>query len=759
MLAAGEDILANYSPSDKINPVMIPPVPNLPPYIDRYQEGAELSSNNTSNQQRQRDYEAEVVVYKALEGLRGNDVVVIHSLKYTHGDYKLFVGDHLLSSGKNKGKKCSLKDKDKEGECDFVVIGPDFFVIIEVKNVSVDHDAVDDQRSRQCQALTGTFHKSVEQRIKTANLIRSILGVSAVRILQFSAYPYLSDKYRKEFQIEEDLLSTVIFKEDLRTFDYFWGKHVDTKQSPRQTPELQTFAPLYSFMASLQPILSSEQKIIFIVQSVLFLLQSFSPMLGWKSGTPVIDEQDRRTANPEILNQGRHTLIALWCTEKNICNKIKCTLGWNIADINRKLRVGEITFKSKKRDSNPGVVDAPQIVKKFIRIYNLTTEQSRALNSDQRLLWINGPAGSGKTVILSAKIITIAKSNKDNKVVLVKFGGEGNNSTHYQDAFRLANITFELTETYIAIHKPSDLVNLVSLSNSQIFIVIVTGAFVLSRLIETISLFHQYHVFVDDVHSEMWMNGVQEYSDLIETLKKLSANKTVWLACDLIQGNGALKLGINMKKFATMLTESFSSDQIVSLSTNLRNTCDLSDILFHIRDQFIKSDSERSPVFHAILPRQSPGHFIRGPRTMFHVLNHCGVISLSHLLKEEIQKLLTKDTIKENEIAVLYPTLKNTFKSAIKDMLNDLSTNSETEIAFCSIRNSNSAEWPAVLILHKLFRDYEMQLSLLYWAFSRARVYCSVILYPEEGKTIQDSRSLMDLLDKFSNISKNVIWH
>ena len=436
--------------------------------------------------------------------------------------------------------------------------------------------------------------------------------------------------------------------------------------------------------------------------------------------------------------------------------RIKCSIGWNIADIDRQLKSGEITFRSKKRDTNPGVVAAPDIVRKFVGINNLTTRQNKVLTSDQRLLWINGPAGSGKTVILSAKILGMVLCNENDKVVLIKFGGEDNNSTHYQDALKRAKITFSQTETYIAKHKPYELAGQISKSSVQVCIVKVTGASDLTWLNETISLLDQYHVFVDDIHSKLWMNPVRRYEDLINTLKRKSATKTVWLACDLMQGYDAMRLGV-MKQFATVLANGLTSDQVVSLSMNLRNTCDLSDLLSMIRTLY-KSASEKAAVFDLVLPKQIPGHSIRGPKTVFHVLNHCGVTTLSHLVNEEMKKLLVKGTLRENEIAILYPTITTAFKSAIKDVLSTFSNNPETDIAFCTSTHSNSAEWPAVIVLHKMFPDVEMQLSALYQAIARARVYCSVILYPGEGKTVEESRSMITLLDKLSDLV-NIVWY
>ena len=54
----------------------------------------------------------------------------------------------------------------------------------------------------------------------------------------------------------------------------------------------------------------------------------------------------------------------------------------------------------------------------------------------------------------------------------------------------------------------------------------------------------------------------------------------------------------------------------------------------------------------------------------------------------------------------------------------------------------------AVLVLHKMYELSEGNMSRLYLKISRARVYCSVLVYPEKGKTLEDYGDVLDLLDK-----------
>ena len=61
-----------------------------------------------------------------------------------------------------------------------------------------------------------------------------------------------------------------------------------------------------------------------------------------------------------------------------------------------------------------------------------------------------------------------------------------------------------------------------------------------------------------------------------------------------------------------------------------------------------------------------------------------------------------------------------------------------------------SAEWPAVIVLHQVRESKKMDnIVTLYLQISRARVYCVIVLFPEEGKVFKTSH-MSGLLDKLS---------
>ena len=107
---------------------MLPRAPKQK-YIDVYPDRDDLPGCSfKDDRQHQLNYETEVTVYRALERLQEN-IIVLHSLEYTHFQYHL--GD--TSHEKRKCMKCKKSSSNREGECDFFVIGTNYFVIIEVK--------------------------------------------------------------------------------------------------------------------------------------------------------------------------------------------------------------------------------------------------------------------------------------------------------------------------------------------------------------------------------------------------------------------------------------------------------------------------------------------------------------------------------------------------------------------------------------------------------------------------------------------------
>ena len=158
-LRNGNEIFETYCSTGDKHPIMLPRAPQQK-YVDLYPEDQPgCSFENDRNQQL--NYEAEVIVYRALEKLSGGDFIVLHSFEYTHFQYYLGDSTHV----KRKCTECKKRATNREGECDFVVIAPNYFVIMEVKNMGHIGNQSDPgcNKDQQSQALAKTFQKSLDR--------------------------------------------------------------------------------------------------------------------------------------------------------------------------------------------------------------------------------------------------------------------------------------------------------------------------------------------------------------------------------------------------------------------------------------------------------------------------------------------------------------------------------------------------------------------------------------------------------------------
>ena len=116
-------------------------------------------------------------------------------------------------------------------------------------------------------------------------------------------------------------------------------------------------------------------------------------------------------------------LIGLWSMDtKNMCDiEQECSLGSNILKTDKLLRDAEITFsfgrrKNPKSYENPNIVQADDIFEKMGISY-LSKKQNDVLISQEKFLWINGPAGSGKTVLILGKVIQTVQDGHTKAVI------------------------------------------------------------------------------------------------------------------------------------------------------------------------------------------------------------------------------------------------------------------------------------------------------------------------------------------------------
>ncbi|KAL5263068.1 hypothetical protein ACHWQZ_G008463 [Mnemiopsis leidyi] len=802
-LENGQEIFTTFCSTSEKRPVMLPRAPEQT-YIDLYPDTDRTPF--TADIQRQSNYEAEVMVYRALERLE-EELIVLHNFEYTHHQYRLCDNKHIRKGcSKCKGKNAG----NKEGECDFLVVCSNFFVIIEVKDmhhlglVDVEIQAYDPESSasKQLGALNGTFHKSLAQRKRMSELIKCI--DKNAEVLHFTAYPNFSKEYKKEFQLSEEELNSIIFKEDLidvstkenSEFSFpvadVWEVESSSQVSPSRSEyvhkkksyiSIEKSAMVYGdeddlmiddifeadvregdfpragsdeisedessceeFTPTSDDSISDEDEPDLKINSVS---QSFNAW--WRShvasATRKDDHEKERTDNHI---KARNMLLAMWCTDKDKFVRDKCSLARCVVDIDKKLKSGQFSF----RKTNPSVLPAPNVIKDYVGVMNLTVQQHQLSTSSENLLWINGPAGSGKTVLICGKIIEIAKYDTQERILLFLFGGNKSEGTMHEDALRKSDVEYSLiNEVSEETHPPPELASMLTDSGlSKVVIIQITGHTTLTWLTESLQLLQDFHVFIDDIQVVMECDvGVQQYDAMIKLMIQIAVNRKVHVACDIAQFWFAND-DRDIFHLAGCLKQQLKSSQLGSLSKNLRNPCDLSRILSILRSRFIEYFSgpgltTRSlDAIDIILPKQIAGHYIHGPKTKVHVLKDGDFNQIRDILFQELGELCSTDALGNSDISIVCDNLDPDFITKISEQVNKRcdKTNKIWEAGDCL-----SAEWPVVIILQErrsAMNKKPDNLVSLYLQISRARVCCSVILFPEQGKKLT-SRGMFGILE------------
>ncbi|XP_063691540.1 uncharacterized protein LOC134823873 [Bolinopsis microptera] len=685
----GKDIRENYIPTFQplpkqspeqpsvYYPVMVPPMP-ISKFVDKIdwksvnkvkKTKPEVKEYCESLKDNKDGFEAEVKVFRVLERMKqGEEIIVLHSLGYLHSDYQIFVGDHLYITGNKKGTPCDRDDDVKEGECDFVIMGKNYFVIIEVKKNKADLGYGKLQASRTEKLILGI-----------AEMLGSVIPSVFKVVVAPTEYkdPYNDEKFRR-----------------------WWKKNITDKASERMQC-------------------------------------------------------------PETFEETKNVLLALRANKDNTWEKKRCSLGWNIRHIDEQLRNAIVTFEKKGErnfNSNPGVVEAPPNVKDFVGIKYLTAEQYNTLKLKEKLLFIHGPAGTGKTVIMCGKILELALSDKKNKIVVITFAGEGNNANLYETALgkagvRYQTITGEFQDDWFT--GVDETINAESRSKELYQVVIV------NMELEPLSDFNFDHlkkkitnlvasqtdssVFMDDMQVVFSYLDYHDYTtlELIGTLMKLSDEHHVWVACDMIQSLWCEYYHSFNDEYLGELAL-LSDEQRVSLSKNLRNTFDISTVLDVLRDLH----TANSAAGANFCSKQEYGHFIHGPLIAIHFMEGFGYdssnIMMKDLLINEFKMLLKTNDLDYTDIGIIYNDDYGFM--VVQTAVETLRTEGydTDKIILCKCCDCFSSEWPAVIAMLRLDGYTHHDLSLLYTAISRARVKCSVLILHHPLSSDEDSLDSTD---------------
>ena len=462
---------------------------------------------------------------------------------------------------------------------------------------------LDEQQHKS--GLQKSYKISVKKRQRMVKLIESI--EECTKIFQFTACPNFTKGSSAELTLEPDQLSSVIFKEDIEDFQSWWKSNVTD------------------------------------VHKEEALMSDFQ-------------------ANHEKV---RNMLLAIWCTDnKGDCDKSKCSLRWCIQNIDDKLRSGEFTF----RKNNPNVFPAPYVIRNYLGVNNVTKKQFKAYNSGEQLVLINGPAGTGKSVILIAKAIQRAKSDANRKILF--FVRDTPAEEGVKTTFEKASVRHSTIPWYkIQVMTTLQIVDMISdkLADNQVIIIhcpefkmyggeleFLSSSEIIQRYSEILTSHIDCDVFIDDVQSIPRYGDIEEKNTIMTTLCSLlegnQSNGYIWVAHDKAQDGLCIIDPLSVQ-------QSYSHFHTITLSKNLRNTYDISNSLSVIRDQIGEQIMrEGSPDSNETIVKQTPGHYIRGPKINIHVFKSVDVDLIGTYLRNELDKLQQGNVITQLNTAVLYRT-------------------------------------------------------------------------------------------------------
>ena len=347
----GKEVLqANCDEKWDGSSVMCPPVPNLTPHIDLFtNDSATVTIVERNDQKKRMEYEAEVTVYRVLEKLREN-CVVLHGVEFNHLLYEqVFSYHNCTSDGCHQAgdHACHKESQNIEGETDFLVIGKSYFVIIEVKHCKPEN-------------IKKHLRKGKTQADKAAKFLKRIMEIYGDEahmnpVFQFYAFPFLKED---KTQNREDIQSNqILFEGVFMNFDSWWIQNVETQG------------------VGYEPI--SED-----IKSVVIGIASTVRSFDMGNCIIQIDENLRKSKITRENKRGRPVLNNAQVHEA--CNEMK-TLG----------------------------------------ISYIRDKQKTALDCDDKVVILNGPAGVGKTVIMLTKLMQMAKDPSfKKKIVLFTIGNQ-----------------------------------------------------------------------------------------------------------------------------------------------------------------------------------------------------------------------------------------------------------------------------------------------------------------------------------------------
>ena len=517
---------------------------------------------------------------------------------------------------------------------------------------------------------------------------------------------------------------------------------------------------------------------------------------SWEAFTPVTKNCMR-----QLRYKLSCSLLGLWCMKQdNKWDLADCSLSKCLKDTDQKLKQALVTRKSvdeakeneskrkkkgkeKKYPYNPEMVKAPDLFKDYLKISCLTKDQLDIFNSTERFLWVDGPAGCGKTLAMLGKIVQLALATPQQERILLITGSLYNINKSTVD-FLNKEIREDIKCEEINLNNTDMLNDMLNdgLAEERIQLILEqllkrpnkiillhnndnTKAFKSSKFNEFIKRFD--YIFIDDCHDFLDDVLKDHHNEkdfitegLLPILKMSETNSTsIWVVCDKAQAftlNYAESGHVGHK-----LRDCFTNSK--ELYINLRNTYEISSVLAILRKHYEKVDIAGPRVVK--WQQQENGHYLRGTKLTVYLVRSDKRSDANIIRDKELDILVRgSDSCLEKEDVAM-----TIFGTPDENNTACPRGNAFGTYAYMSSDSSDhpkTAEWTAVITIIKYNvikikenssgkeSEVSMILNELYKAISRARVYSTVIIYSYCPNVCEGDNQLLEELKHRTDVCR-----
>ena len=642
------------------------------------------------DKQKQEDCEAEIKMYRALENLKGQKVTVIHGLKYTHFQYRMWLKKH-------DGKNCSKCNRKRlncdEGENDFVVIGPNYIVLIEVKNA---------EEKATLESMMEFTKSAVEQQSHLMHVIEGIAGGSgSFKVFRFVAFPNYNDICDIAHHVQEQLGIQFILGSDLPKFTNWWHQNI-TNGREKLTEDLYGDVEQVKFA-------------LLAIWATKYKKKKYSydgSEIGFKGD---VVETDRRLRFSEI------TITSNKKTRRSPCYNVE---------------------RTEQRTEDPesfASVNVAYIFSRILGIKYITENQKEAFENKSENLVITGCVGSGKSLILIARLLRQALTSSEKKMLLLVFNQM--KLIEYERIFKRAQICcMEISENQFDSNMWQSRIGIVHCNTKAVNTK-------MASFLENIKYHDDVAIYVDDAHA--YGLDLSSFSCACVTID--------FNQCHITSDQSGLLDDCSQ----------WDTFDLVALSHNYRSTWNIVENLTNLSKflrvkDVVQKHFAKYPSYLSHEP--SHGHLIYGPQTDIDVVHFKFEVDRNKQLKEVLLISIQRHTR-------IFPKFrKQKFKTQIfiidpseelfdKHFVHSINSFHRRKPLLVSVnaqeQNIYSTEFAACMIFVVFLNLDTRILRSLFNAISRARAYCHIVVTSNK-KT--DDDELQQLLDIFKEAKINHIW-